>query len=243
MKWTKFKADFDSGGPLHRLLRYGDKLIPCTEIPASKAEPTIWVSEKHDPYIDNCFRIYDMDRDSFEKDYIFFEKDHRNRDCASYNNPAYYHRWDYQRGLTTVCFHEAYFDTGFFDRRYGIKKYKEVLEKEKKEKLVEAYGTDYSEKIYGSGLAEVVPYPKPHPFEIYYGGWVHFFDEEVRRGDSDHALYLKWDNREKEMSLTVYILQLRPFVRGNYDVRSDVNITNPPTSSDPPTPKGPPPYS
>jgi hypothetical protein len=234
MKWTKFKADFDSGGPLHRLLRHGDYLIPCAEIPEYKAEPTIWVSAHHDPFIDNCFRIYDIDRESFEDVYLY-------RECDSSKNSAYYHRWDYQRGLATACFDEAYFDTGFFDKRYGIKKYKEVLEKEKKEKLVEAYGTDYREKIYGSGLAEVEPYPKPHPFEIYYGGWVNFFDEEVRRGDSDHAIYFEWDH--SDMSLTVYILQIRPFVRGNYDVRSNVNITNPPTSSDPPTPKSPPPYS
>jgi len=233
MKWVKFKADFDPGGPLHRLLKNGDKLIQCTGIPASKAEPPNWVSANHDPFIDNCFRIYDLHRDSFEKDYIFFQRDFLNRDCASYNNSAYYHRWDYQRGLERVCFDKAYFDAGYFKEGYRKEEYKEEFDKK--------YDIDYKAGRYGKQADNVVPYPKPHPFEIYYGGWVHFYDEEVRQGDSDHALYLKWDRGD--MSLTVYILQLRPIVRWNPDVRVNVHITNPPTSSDPPAPKGPPPYS
>jgi hypothetical protein len=75
-----------------------------------------------------------------------------------------------------------------------------------------------------------------HPYEIYVGGWVEFFDTEVRHGNTDHALYFEWDHTAK--SVTTYILQTIPNVSWNFYI----NIT-PPTSTDPPPPKsGKPPY-
>ena len=58
MKWTKFKQEFDPGGPLHRLLKGNDQLIVDPGTPVNPLEKDIWVSQNHDPIIDNCFRIY-----------------------------------------------------------------------------------------------------------------------------------------------------------------------------------------
>ncbi len=81
---------------------------------------------------------------------------------------------------------------------------------------------------------------EPNPYEIYIGGWLHFYDTEVQNGNSDHAVYFDWDYKEKEY-VTVYILQLIPHDK-ILNIHVNVNITNPPGSQDPPTPKIPPPY-
>jgi hypothetical protein len=71
-----------------------------------------------------------------------------------------------------------------------------------------------------------------HPYEIFIGGWVHFYDEVIHRGETDHALYFDWNKPEE--SVTVYILQTKKISNWNVYVR-------PPSSQDPPPPKNPPP--
>ncbi len=44
----------------------------------------------------------------------------------------------------------------------------------------------------------------PHPYEIFIGGWVHFYDSQVQHGDSDHAVYFDWDYKCK-MCNSLYI--------------------------------------
>jgi hypothetical protein len=78
----------------------------------------------------------------------------------------------------------------------------------------------------------------PHPYEIFIGGWLEFYDSEVMSGDSDHGVYFKWDCKCK--CVTVYITQMKPSKRWN--VNMNINITNPPGTQDPPPPKNPPPY-
>ena len=80
---------------------------------------------------------------------------------------------------------------------------------------------------------------EPHPYEIYIGSWLHFYDSEVLNGYSDHAIYFEWNHGRK--SVTVYILQLMPPDK-RLNINVNVNITNPPGSQDPPKPPTPPPY-
>jgi hypothetical protein len=119
------------------------------------------------------------------------------------------------------------FEAKFLDKEYSNRRYSEYYHSwHYLEGLPEEYfDTKYSEK---KGF-----YPIPHPYEIYIGGWIQFFDEEVRGGDTDHAVYFKWDKPKK--AVNVYILQTRPLKGINVHV--NVNITKSPTSTDPPPPK------
>src|SRR5580693_5677062 len=58
---------------------------------------------------------------------------------------------------------------------------------------------------------------KPHPYEIFIGGWLHFYDLEVQNGYSDHAVYFDWDI--EGYSVTVYLFQLKP-----QDKRLNINV-------------------
>jgi hypothetical protein len=80
---------------------------------------------------------------------------------------------------------------------------------------------------------------EPHPYEIYIGGWLNFYDSEVQNGNSDHAVYFDWNYGRK--SVTVYILQLIPPEK-RWNINVNVNIVNPPGSQDPKPPTNPPPY-
>ena len=71
----------------------------------------------------------------------------------------------------------------------------------------------------------------PHTYEIFVGGWLHFFDTQVQNGYSNYALYFDWDFDCK--SVTGYILQLVDQEK-QLNINVNVNITNPPGSQDPP---------
>lgn len=71
-------------------------------------------------------------------------------------------------------------------------------------------------------------------FEIFCGGWLHYYDIEVRDGDTDHIISFDWSVPKL---VKVYISpRYRP---------KGMNIylhMYPPGAGDPPTPKHPPPY-
>ncbi len=72
-------------------------------------------------------------------------------------------------------------------------------------------------------------------YELFIGGWLHYYDSEVMNGDIDHAISFDWlsvpnsvvvsiSPRYKEKSTNLYL------------------HIPPPGAGDPPTPKHPPPY-
>jgi hypothetical protein len=71
---------------------------------------------------------------------------------------------------------------------------------------------------------------KYHYFELYAGGWIEFWDKEIRHGGTDHALYFKLISRGPGRYATAYILQTRVHVGWNFYL----SIASPPTSTDPP---------
>jgi hypothetical protein len=77
-----------------------------------------------------------------------------------------------------------------------------------------------------------------NPHESFGGGWIEFWDREVRHGHIDHALHFKLNTRGTEKYATAFILQTRAHVGWNFYL----NIASPPTSTDPPPPPGKPPY-
>ena len=96
---------------------------------------------------------------------------------------------------------------------------------------------EYFEPMY---FAKEAGYHIPHPYEIFCGAWIHFHDTEVRHGETDHALYFKWDPRPGIRSVTVYILQTKLNIGWNVYVK-----VSPPAGSSqdpPPLPGPPPPY-
>jgi hypothetical protein len=234
MKWVTFANDFiGNNAPLKRFLKTGDELEKIKKAPVHTVEPGILVSAKYDDIMDSCFRIYTIDRDSFEQEYIHGEaalkkEETLKKEKASNINLASYHKWHYERGLP-----RRYFDPTYFDERF-IDDHKIGFTKLNQDDIDNTEGKDENEKanIYFSKKYGTEKYPRPHPYEIYVGGWVNFFDEEVRGGDSDHAVYFQWHLIER--AVTVYILQTK-IVTG-WNVNVNVNITNPPASTDPPPP-------
>jgi hypothetical protein len=91
----------------------------------------------------------------------------------------------------------------------------------------------------GTGATTNADLVKPHLYEIFVGGWLHFFDTQVQNGYSDYALYFDWDFECK--SVTGYILQLMHQDK-QLNINVNVNITNPPGSQDPPPPPVHPPW-
>ena len=71
-----------------------------------------------------------------------------------------------------------------------------------------------------------------HDYEIYAGGWIDFWDKEVRQESTDHALVFKIRNCDGKRYMDAYIRQLNSVVKINVYV----NVANPPTSTDPPPP-------
>jgi hypothetical protein len=217
MKWVKFKKDFEGTGPLRRYLKDTDNLIPYKKTHIHALEPEIWVSKANDHIIDSCFRIYTGEPDDFEKEYL-------HKEGTSHKHTAYFHKWHYVSGLPVEYFDPTYFDIKYLNEY--AKDYKKVETNPKREWEYAKAKTYISES-----------YPRPHPYEIYIGGWIQFFDEQVRCGDTEHAVYFEWEIANR--AVTIYILQTKPLHGWNVNV--NINITNPPTSTDPPPPKpGPP---
>jgi len=100
MKWTKVVNDFAPGEPLNRLMAPGDILIPDPGTPVNPPEPNIWVSQNHNPVIDNCFRIY-KDKQSLMN---VIPKAGMHQII-----PANYHSWVYHDNLPPEYFHPTYF--------------------------------------------------------------------------------------------------------------------------------------
>ncbi len=204
MKWTRFKGEFeDKDAPLNRFLKNGDRLIPDPN--NIKSGPLIYISEKHDPIIDNCFRIYEKPADLKA---VLYDG------SASNRSPVHYHRWDYH-GVDFDNLPREYFNEHYYNKRY-------------------------IDEIYGKDAFKKKPHPtcddKPHPYEVFCGGWLHFFDEEVQHGKTDHAIYFEWDLRDEKKDVSIYILQTKIITNWNLYVHAD-----PPGSQDPPPVKGPPP--
>jgi hypothetical protein len=86
------------------------------------------------------------------------------------------------------------------------------------------------DEYFGSAYFE-----KRTAYETYVGGWVQFFDEQVRGGDTDHAVYFDWDRGRG--SVIIYILQLLPPISW---INANIHIANPPNSDPPPPPHQPP---
>jgi hypothetical protein len=214
MKWTKFKSDFDSGGPLHRLLKPEDILIKDPGTPVHPAEPDIWVSKIHDPLIDNCFRIY-TDQESLKK-HMWNGKDLNAREWN-------FHPWMYFENVPEQYSDEVYF-TPVIAESAVVRDIEHYQKKEGKTRS----------KSSGGGYSPNAKYV-PHPYEVFTGGWVHFWDNEVRHGETDHAIYFDWDS--KKMNVTVHLFQTKAILNWNVYVK-----VNPPTSQDPPPVKSPPPY-
>ena len=74
-------------------------------------------------------------------------------------------------------------------------------------------------------------------FEIYAGGWIDFWDTEVRQDSTNHALCFKLRICGEKKYMDAYIRQLNPIEKIKLNVY--VNIANPPTSTDPPPPPPP----
>jgi hypothetical protein len=71
-----------------------------------------------------------------------------------------------------------------------------------------------------------------HNYEIYAGGWIDFWDTEVRQNSTDHALVFKIRNCDGKRYMDAYIKQLKKFDKSNVYL----NVANPPRSTDPPPP-------
>jgi hypothetical protein len=126
-----------------------------------------------------------------------------------------FHEWVCHKGLPNAYFDQKYFENDCY-----------------KELRKGARNIDINEDAENIDIKEV----KQHPYEIFIGGWLHFYDSEVQCGRSDHAVYFDWNLGNH--SVTVYILQLKPEFAKRWNVYVDIN---PPGVADPPTPKGPPP--
>jgi hypothetical protein len=183
-----------------------------------KKGPLYKLSQKNDSTIFNykSWEITEIEAICFHREAgsrISFQKALLNEEDASYESKEsakLYHKWVCHNRLP-----EAYFDPRYFENDY----YKTIgIEKEKYKEVPNDNVT-------------------PHPYEIYIGGWLHFYDSEVQCGDSDHAVYFHWDYKCR--CVTVYISQLSKDKRWNVNV--NVNV-NPPGSSDPTKPTIPPPY-
>ncbi len=209
MKWTRFKQEFDPGGPLHRLLQKGDQLIKDPGTPVRPPQQDIWVSQMHDPLIDNCFRIYS--NPLALRKVMYDGPDAKKRQSC-------YHPWHFYENVP-----EQYLDPVYFNPKLLASIYKK-----RNPKLVHSRSKN--------GGAFPLGGDKPHPYEVFAGGWAHFYDMEVRHAETDHALYFLWDAFQK--NVTIYIYQTTPNSKWNVYVR-----VNPPSvSQDPPRPKSPPPY-
>jgi hypothetical protein len=206
MKWTRFIQEFDVGGLLSK---YGssNQLKPIAKTPVNKAEPHVYVSEKPNLIIDNCFRIY-KDPDSLKA--IIYEGGDLETRANSYH-PWIYHSKDYDELPDSYFNKDEYFKEIELNEKYEERENKDI-------KKVKKY------------------VGKNHPYEIFIGGWVHFYDEKVRHGETDHAIYFDWNPDPLIKSVTVHILQTKPNIGWNVYVK-----VNPPGSQDPPPPKSPPP--
>ncbi|HTB24300.1 MAG TPA: hypothetical protein VK711_02975 [Puia sp.] len=131
------------------------------------------------------------------------------KETPSKENNSHFHPWVYHGKLYNKL-PDRYFDDEYFE----TKKLKNALN--------------------GKESPVKMEFGKNHPYEIFVGGWIHFYDEEVRHGETDHAIYFDW--KREERSVTIYILQAKPISRWNVYVK-----VNPPGSQDPPPPKSPPP--
>jgi len=223
MKWVKFKDDFElKGGSLSRYLRNGDKLLKYKKTDDNTHEPDILVSPYYNDVIKSCFRIYDETQAKFGPKFL-------GKQSVSNKNAEYFHIWHHETGLPKEYFDPSYFD----DKYYGVnKKYFK-----KNETFYDNNGNSKNQLLtYDSANAYVnASYPRPHPYEIYIGGWIHFFDEEVRCGESDHAVYFQWEVEER--AVIIYIMQTKHESHWNVNINANVNITKSPTSTDPPPPK------
>jgi len=77
------------------------------------------------------------------------------------------------------------------------------------------------------------------PYELFFGGWIDFWDTEVRQDGTDHAVYFRLIEHAKgRYTVITYITQTKSPVHLNVYV----NVANPPTSTDPPPTTGKPPY-
>jgi len=89
-----------------------------------------------------------------------------------------------------------------------------------------------------------VSYRLPNPYaldaqnryEMFCGGWLQFFDVEIRKRETDHSIYFEW----KDTEVTIYISQSSP---GSGNRTNIFLYVSAPGSGDPPPPtKPPPPY-
>ena len=95
-----------------------------------------------------------------------------------------------------------------------------------------------------NGYNAWVKYPLPYPYaedaqnryEMFCGGWLQFFDVEIRKRETDHSIYFEW----KDTEVTIYISQSSP---GSGNRTNIFLYVSAPGSGDPPPPtKPPPPY-
>jgi hypothetical protein len=225
MKWVRFKQEFDDKGTLYKYGKSeGLKKVSKVVIPGTKMEvgdSNIWVSDQPNPIIDNCFRIY-TDPASLEE---VLDKGARSNNYPEKYHPWIYHGEDYDK-LPKAYFNKEYFKLNLI---YDNKDIYCVNSEEQKKAVINLPNNknrEFKDKYFGLN----------HPFEIFIGGWVHFYDEEVRHGETDHAIYFDWDLTENKESVTIYILQTKPISGWNVYVK-----VNPPSLQDPPPPKNPPP--
>jgi hypothetical protein len=71
-----------------------------------------------------------------------------------------------------------------------------------------------------------------HEYETYAGGWIDFWDTQVRQESTDHALIFKLRICDGKRYMDAYILNIKKVDKLNVYV----NVANPPTSTDPPPP-------
>jgi hypothetical protein len=132
------------------------------------------------------------------------------------------------------------------ERKASLFKIYEIDKKLFEEKYLDEYGTYKETRRFHKWGYEVEVSKNHNPdqtelntYELYAGGWIDFWDTEVRQDGTDHALYFQFRDCGEKKYMTAYILQLKP----NVALNVYVNIANPPTSTDPPPPKsGKPPY-
>jgi hypothetical protein len=136
-----------------------------------------------------------------------------------------YKSWE-RTEIKDACF-KIYKDLATFEENHLFKDY-HVWHRQK------CLPKAYFQTKYGRGHDT-----EAHPYEIYIGAWLNFYDSVVQNGNSDHAVYFEWD--DKEYYVTVHILQLMPSDK-ILNINVNVKIANPPASQDPPPPKNPPPY-
>jgi hypothetical protein len=101
-------------------------------------------------------------------------------------------------------------------------------------------------------------------YELYYGGWLQYYDEIARSGATDSVIWFDWDNeKEKEVIIKIAIavkwqlinpVKVPHVATATQDTSSLAgastrpvffrapDASNPPGSSDPPKPGSPPPY-